>query len=103
MKPIPPSGPLAIVLNPSSGSRTATKFLETVLEPFLARLDVPFRVYETLAENDGERIGTLLREQWQQDGSAHSRPFVDVVVLGGDGTAHGENQPRLMDDLTLTT
>ncbi|GAA5929937.1 acylglycerol kinase family protein [Sporobolomyces koalae] len=70
-----------LVLNPKSGHGYATALLDDVVKPLLAPFVQDLRVWETLAENDGERIG---REIIQARGGQDTT----VIIFGGDGTVH---------------
>lgn len=48
---------------------------------------VEWEILTSLKENDGVRLGEILRARWEEKGVKEEA--VRVVVLGGDGTSHG--------------
>ncbi|KAL7411447.1 hypothetical protein BDY24DRAFT_131018 [Mrakia frigida] len=85
---------LSIILNPTSGARTSTTFLNETLLPLLEAYNgsptgeadrIEWEILTSEKENDGVRLGELLRARWEAD---EKEEVVRAVVLGGDGTSH---------------
>ena len=67
----------ALMVNPTSGSRSALKRLRDTVEPVLAAAGVEYTVFETSARGDGRRFAASLNE---------ITGYAGIIIMGGDGT-----------------
>lgn len=86
-----------IIVNPTAGKKKARRNLAIVRRAFGER-GADCRVYETACEGDAKRIAAALTSAPAQETELASEAatadggqapaFVDIVVVGGDGTLH---------------
>lgn len=91
------SSPLARLPPPRFAVGSCSSVLEETLLPFLRAYNaslgepqkearVEWEILTSLEENDGVRLGAILRARWDAE---EIKEVVRAVVLGGDGTSHG--------------
>lgn len=73
---------IEVVVNPTAGAGLGTALVESHVKPLLEGLGATVRVHRTESEGDGKRIGSHLLT------SHSSRDYLDIVLVGGDGTTH---------------